>query len=125
MTRLEEPLVARGVTVELVDVRSIPKVALHNAARCYQTLLGLDISVLKAEARHFASVLLANHKRFHADDLTLDECMHAMAAAVGCGFDHAFNLLCTAHAYGFVQIDPTHRLLPYQPLILKESCREP
>ncbi|GJG94342.1 hypothetical protein [Cupriavidus pauculus] len=125
MARLEAPLVARGVTVELVDVRSISKVALHNAARCYQTLLGLDICGLKAEARHFASLLLANHERFRADDLTLDDCMHVMAASVGCGFGHAFNLLCTAHAYGFLQIDPEHRLLPYQNLILKEACREP
>ena len=125
MTRLETVLSARGVTVELVDVRSISKVALHNAARCYQTLLGLDITVLKTEARHFARILLANHKRFLADDLTLDEGMHEMAATVGCGFEHAFNLLCTAHAYGFVQIDPTHRFLPYRPLILKESYHEP
>ncbi|WP_019449321.1 hypothetical protein [Cupriavidus sp. BIS7] len=125
MTKLEAPLAARGVTVELVDVHSMSKVALHNAARCYQTLLGLDICGLKAEARHFASVLLANHERFRADDLTLDDCMHAMAARVGCGFEHAFNLLCTAHAYGFVQIDPTHRMLPYRPLILREACREP
>jgi hypothetical protein len=124
-TRLEAPLVARGVTVELIHVRSIPKVALHNAARCYQTLLGLDINVLKTEAQHFARVLLANHERFRQDDLTLDECMHAMATVVGCAFDHAFSLLCTAHAYGFVQIDPRHRLLPYQPLVLKESCHDP
>ncbi|SPC18355.1 hypothetical protein [Cupriavidus taiwanensis] len=123
--RLEERLLAHGVTVELVDARLLSRVALHNAARCYQTLLGLDIRTLKGEARQFANMLLADYEGFRAEDLTLDECMDAMAKSTGCGIVNAFNLLCTAHAYGFVRIDPTHELLPYRSLLLEETHREP
>jgi len=122
--RLEERLLARGVTVELVNARSLSRVALQNAARCYQTLLGLDIRTLKTESRQFANVLLTDYERFREDDLTLDECMDAMAESVGCGIVNAFNLLCTAHAYGFVRIDPAHELLPYRALHLEETHRE-
>ncbi|MCA3183458.1 MULTISPECIES: hypothetical protein [Cupriavidus] len=124
MTRVQTQLLSRGVTVELVADRSVSALALKNAARCYQTLLGLDIRALRAAAQAFAGLLLENYASWQEEELTLDQCLEKMEKVARCTAIDAANLFCTAHAYGYLRVDPAHELHPYRSLILEVPHHE-
>lgn len=107
-----------GVSVEKASVEQFSPTAIRNATQCYQWLHGGDIRIWSNEAKEFAAVLLLTQSSRQARSLSLDARMARMAQKFHCDLNHAYCLLGTAIAYGFVEIEPGARLGIHRPLQL-------
>ncbi|SOY70956.1 hypothetical protein [Cupriavidus taiwanensis] len=107
-----------GVSVERISLEQFSPIAIRNAAQCYQWLHGSDIRIWENEAKVFAAELLRTQGSRQARALSLDARMARMAENLRCDLNHAYRLLGTAIAYGFVAVEPSACLSIHRPLKL-------
>lgn len=112
------------VSVEKISLEQFSPLAIRNAAQCYQWLLGGDIRAWATEAEWFAAALLRTQSTRRAQTIPLDARMAQMAEKLHCDLNHAYRLLGTAIAYGFVEIERGARLHIHRPLHLVIDERE-
>ncbi|WP_147299675.1 hypothetical protein [Cupriavidus taiwanensis] len=122
----------RGVSYERVHPELFPKLALSNAAQCYQWIMRLDdIRPLRERALAFSQKLLvlprkdaktARTRKIVSLENELDVVMAHMAIVEAIRVDDAYTLLAIAIIFGYLTLDPNKRLAPMEMLSLIQEA---
>lgn len=116
-----------GVSCERIHPEQFPRLALSNAAQCYQWIMRLDdIRPLRPKALAFSQDLLALPRTRSTDStnestVTLEDSLdtvmtHIASIVVHIPVDDAYILLAVAIIFGYLNLDPDKRLATMEPL---------